>query len=182
MAKSVPGPGLAKPRQLDPMLKMTTECTQAAKALMHSRKGDPTPLEGESATWSLALRAILRDDHGRWLMLRRSRRCRHFQGLWETPGGKPEPGESLDAALRREVLEETGLSITIKKVAGLTTFRMGELFIVTLFFFCSHAGAEVVLSHEHDAVQWIAPGDLNVDDTNPQVREMIGACKKGELP
>lgn len=153
---------------------MTTECTQAAEVLMDKIPG--------ARTWNLAVRAIIRDERGLWLMLRRSRRCRHFQGLWETPGGKPQPEESLDAALRREVLEETGLSITVEKVAGLTTFGMGELFIVTLFFFCSHAGAEAVLSKEHDAVQWIAPQNLSLKDTNPQIHDMVRTITTEALP
>jgi len=32
-------------------------------------------------------------------------------GLWHWPGGKPKPNESLVAALKREVFEETGLRI-----------------------------------------------------------------------
>ncbi|MFC4587461.1 NUDIX hydrolase [Sphaerisporangium corydalis] len=40
------------------------------------------------------------------------------EGLWSLPGGRVEPGESDVAALEREMLEETGLSVTVGAWAG----------------------------------------------------------------
>jgi len=50
---------------------------------------------------------------GRLLLLRRAESRVAFPGLWDIPGGHVEPGESLAAALRREVREETGFDLRI---------------------------------------------------------------------
>src|SRR5436190_190421 len=49
--------------------------------------------------------AVVRDDHGRLLLVRRGRPP--SAGLWSLPGGRIEPGESAAAAAAREVWEET---------------------------------------------------------------------------
>ena len=41
-----------------------------------------------------------------------------FKGGWEFPGGKVEPGESPEEAIRREIMEELGIAIRIEKRLG----------------------------------------------------------------
>jgi 8-oxo-dGTP diphosphatase len=54
--------------------------------------------------------AVLRDAQGRILLSRRPQGV-HLAGLWEFPGGKLEAGESVAAALLREIHEELGVTI-----------------------------------------------------------------------
>ena len=51
---------------------------------------------------------IVRDDRGRLLLAQRPP-GKHLAGLWEFPGGKREPGETSEHALRRELAEEIGI-------------------------------------------------------------------------
>ena len=53
---------------------------------------------------------ILIDDGGRVLITRREKSA-HQGGLWEFPGGKVEPSESIAEALSRELQEELGVSV-----------------------------------------------------------------------
>jgi len=54
--------------------------------------------------------AVLRNAEGKILLSRR-RKGTHLAGLWEFPGGKLEAGESLSAALQREIKEELDIEI-----------------------------------------------------------------------
>ena len=56
--------------------------------------------------------AIIRRD-SQMLITRRFKDV-HLPGLWEFPGGKVEPNESLQAALEREILEELGVKVRIE--------------------------------------------------------------------
>ena len=66
---------------------------------------------GEAGIAQFVVGALITDEAGRVLLLRR-RPDDFLDGLWELPGGGVEPGEGLEDALRREVLEETGLTVT----------------------------------------------------------------------
>jgi 8-oxo-dGTP diphosphatase len=55
---------------------------------------------------------VLIDTDGRFLVTSRPL-GKVYAGHWEFPGGKVEPGESIDAALRRELHEELGITIAV---------------------------------------------------------------------
>jgi len=60
--------------------------------------------------------AVIKDEAGRLLLIRRGHEP--GKGLWSIPGGRIEPGESDEAALVREVREETGLAVTSGRLIG----------------------------------------------------------------
>lgn len=78
------------------------------------------------------------------------------RGELELPGGRPEAGEGLEAALVREVKEECGLDITTTIYLG---SRSCEIMLGTrvllVFFRCEFTDQDLVLSEEHTAYEWI---------------------------
>lgn len=85
-------------------------------------------------------------------------------GKFDVPGGRLKPGERFDEALRREVLEETGLEVTIGAPVYVGEWRpvvKGEAWqIVGIFFLCTTSSVEVRLSSDHMEAIWVDPAKL----------------------
>ena len=65
-----------------------------------------------------------------------------FQGLWSFPGGRAEPGEDTEATARRELLEETGL--TVGRLVRLGAFQPApHVSPLLLTVFAARAGSGV---------------------------------------
>ncbi|WP_420843922.1 NUDIX hydrolase [Lentzea albidocapillata] len=60
--------------------------------------------------------AVVHDSNGRLLVVRRANPP--GEGLWSIPGGRVEPDETDEAAVTRELAEETGLSVTVGRLVG----------------------------------------------------------------
>ena len=110
--------------------------------------------------------AIFRD--GRILLVRRARSP--AEGFYSLPGGRVEFGESLHAALLREVDEETGLRIEIAGLAGWREVLPGDAgggHYLIMSFAARWTAGEPRLNDELDDFKWLAPdalGDLEVTD------------------
>jgi 8-oxo-dGTP diphosphatase len=117
--------------------------------------------------------AIFRD--GKVLLVRRAKAPAN--GLYSLPGGRVEFGETLHAALHREVDEETALKIEIAGLAGwreVVPGADGGGHYLIMSFAARWASGEPVLNDEHDDFRWLAAralGDLRVTDGLPDIIE-----------
>jgi len=127
----------------------------------------------EAKPWGLAVYAIIRDEAGRVLILRRSKMNRNFVGAWEFPGGKQDAGESVDASIIRETREEAGIEICVTGLAGATEFEAPEIRVVMLFFHARWVSGEAQVSGEHDEALWAGPEALGSLELRPQVAEFL---------
>ncbi|HEU5208672.1 MAG TPA: (deoxy)nucleoside triphosphate pyrophosphohydrolase [Longimicrobiales bacterium] len=100
--------------------------------------------------------AAVTERAGRFLVCRRPLHKRHG-GLWEFPGGKLEPGESLRAAAERELDEELGVRVT--RIGGVVFERhdAGSPFLIR-FVRVEFTGEPQPL--EHDDLRWVEPAAM----------------------
>lgn len=101
------------------------------------------------------LAAVVRRN-GRFLVARRPREKRHG-GLWEFPGGKMGPGESLEAAAGRELREELDLAVTR---AGRVLFEARDPGTPFLIRFVEVEATGEPRALEHLEVAWCGAAEL----------------------
>lgn len=100
---------------------------------------------------------LLRDARGNVLLVR----TRKWSGKWGIPGGKVELGETLEAAFRREILEETGLEIVeprlvmVQEAINHPEFHRPAHFVL-INYVADVAGEkpDVTLNDEAEAYAW----------------------------
>jgi len=119
----------------------------------------------------LVVAVALLGGEGRILMQRRRIGAEHG-GLWEFPGGKVEPGESLESAALRELDEELGICLDRASLEPVS-FAGGPLAspdrqggIVILLYICREWTGEPHC-REGEEIRWCAPGDLAGLDMPP---------------
>lgn len=105
-------------------------------------------------------RALIIDQNGRVLVLKRSDNSASNPGKWELPGGKSGKGESFEDSLRREVLEETGFEITIQQSAGTADQLVSGHHVVHVVMVASIRSGGLAISDEHSSFQWAEISEL----------------------
>ncbi len=114
--------------------------------------------------------AAVVERQGCFLLTRRPRGA-HLEGCWEFPGGKCEPGESHEACLRREIMEELDTPIRVLAKIFDVTHAYPERVVELHFFRCDLTGEpRPVLGQE---MRWVARRDLQSLEFPPADRELI---------
>ena len=95
-----------------------------------------------------------------------------FEGMWEFPGGKIEPGESRDVALKREIQEELGVDIVIEDLICTTEYDYPSFHLTMHCYLCNIASGEIEL-REHKSARWLTAETLDSVEWLPADKEVI---------
>ena len=119
-------------------------------------------------------------DEDRVLICQRRAGAR-FGLKWEFPGGKVEDGESPEACLRRELLEELSIEAEVGPEIYRTEHRYPDGFAVRLLFFriLRYAGAPE--NHAFERIVWARREELAGYDFLEADRELVERMARGEI-
>src|SRR5215469_5268091 len=124
-----------------------------------------------SARFRIAVSALLFDEHRVLLAHRRD------IDWWNLPGGGMELGETVEDAVKREVLEETGLEVEVEQLVGV--YSKPQKQEVVLAFRCRKVGGVLTETEEVSECCYFLPDALPVN-TLPKHRQRIQDALLGQ--
>ena len=116
--------------------------------------------------------ALVYDGSGRLLLVRRANPP--AQGRWSVPGGRVEPGEDGEAAVVREVAEETGLVVEVERLVGSVRRDApdGAVYVIDDYA-CRVTGGSLVAGDDAADAGWFGRAALATLATSPGLVEAL---------
>ena len=114
--------------------------------------------------------AIIRDDEGRVFATQRG--YGEWQDFWEFPGGKMEPGESPEEALKREIWEELETRIEVEQLVTTVEYDYPRFHLTMHCFWCRVESGSLILK-EHEAARWLSRENLDTVNWLPADKIVI---------
>ena len=133
---------------------------------------------------NLGVHALIQNNNGEILLLKRGENVEYMPMKWDLPGGKLEIGESVENALYREVLEETGVGIEIQKPIYVYTnlSQLPILQTVQIIYLCTYRGETINLNiKEHIEYKWIEYEGINNLSCMPFLNGLIKHYNKMKI-
>ena len=125
----------------------------------------------------IVAKALVRNSEGLYLVLYRSNSHPLFPGHIDFPGGEVEPEEIPEAAVAREIQEETGLSVNPNKLKKLFTKQYRQTTHILFEAKLAEPDAKIALSWEHKGYRWITPEELKslpkFPDADPYYMDVV---------
>ena len=115
--------------------------------------------------------AAIINVNGKYLITKRPANS-HLGGYWEFPGGKVKEGESYTAALEREMLEETNLTIEVGDLFRDISYEYEDR-IINLLFYESIIVSGKPKALECEEIKWISPGEFFNYEFPPADTELV---------
>jgi 8-oxo-dGTP diphosphatase len=106
---------------------------------------------------SIIVSAAVVEQDGAFLLTRRASDA-HLGDRWEFPGGKVEPGETLEASLVREIQEELGCGLEVGPLLLTSRHAYPEVHVELHFFASTLIGAPVPQLGQ--AMRWVPRAEL----------------------
>ena len=83
-----------------------------------------------------------------------------FKDWWEFPGGKMEPGETPEEALKREIREELSTEISVDEFLCMVEYDYPAFHLTMHCYLCSLL-TEALHLNEHEAAKWLTKDELD---------------------
>ena len=102
-----------------------------------------------------------------------------WKDWWEFPGGKMEPGETPEEALKREIREELSAEIRVDELLCTVEYDYPKFHLTLHCYLCSLV-REALHLNEHEAARWLANDELDSVKWLPADREVIEKMRNEE--